>query len=177
MTGHGDCCLPIRGLLAADIAANADRESPQLSDVLLGLLWARGVQASLLHRLAHAAWRRRLIVVSEVLLRISQLVYGIDISYRASIGPGLVLRHAMNVVVGSEAQLGRNVHIFHGVTIGKRLSGSADRPDGMPTIEDGVLLGAGCAVLGPITIGRNSIIGANAVVTRDLAAGALAVGH
>jgi serine O-acetyltransferase len=81
----------------------------------------------------------------------------------------------MNVVIGSEAHLGNDIRIFHGVTIGKRLSGSAVRLDGMPVVEDGVLLGAGCALLGPITIGRNSTIGTNVVVTRDIPEGSIVV--
>lgn len=175
MSGHETCCLPIRTLVAADVAANVDKEMPMPIDILKGLAWSRGVQAALLHRLAHAAWRRRLTVVSELCLRLSQLLFGVDISYQASIGPGLVLRHAMNVVIGSEAQIGCDVRIFHGVTIGKRLSGSPERPDGMPIIEDRVLLGAGCAVLGPVTIGRDCSIGANAVITHDVSAGSLGV--
>jgi serine O-acetyltransferase len=173
MTVHGDCCLRIRQLLAADVAANIDRPTATAKDVLVGLAWSRGVQATVLHRLAHACWRRGLTPLSEVLLRVSQLIFGVDISYRACVGPGLVLRHCNGVVVGNGATLGSEVRVFQGVTVGNRLSGSADRPDGMPTIEDGVLLGAGCVVLGPVTVGAGAKIGANAVVTRDVPSGAV----
>lgn len=136
------------------------------------LLWARTVQAALLHRLAHAAWRRGLTPVSEVLLRLSQLLFSVDIHYTARVGPGLVLRHCMNVVVGRHARIGRNVLIFHGVTLGVRFGPG----DGMPSVGDHVVLGAGCCLLGPIHVGDEAVVGANTVVTRDVPARSLCTG-
>jgi serine O-acetyltransferase len=118
------CCSGIGTLLRADVAANVNKNSVALRDVVLGLAWGRGVQAALLHRLAHAAWVRGMWPISEVLLRVSQLMFGVDISYQAFIGPGLVLRHSMHVVIGNGAVLGSRVSIFHGVTIGKRMRGA-----------------------------------------------------
>lgn len=158
-----------------DICRNIERQASP-TDVLISLLWARGVQAALLYRLAHWCFLHHLRAVSEVLLRISQLLYGVDIAYQADIGPGLVLRHAMTVVIGRECRLGRDVTIYQGVTIGNRMSGSASRPDGSPVIGDGVTLGAGAKILGPIEVGAASAIGANSVVTRSVPPSSIAAG-
>jgi serine O-acetyltransferase len=135
------------------------------------VLWSRGVQAVFLYRIGHWLWQRHLWVGSAMLLRLSEVLYGVDIAYEASIGPGLVLRHPSDVVIGKKARIGRDVTIFNGVTLGNRLSGSAHRPDGMPTIEDQVLLGTGAKILGPVVVGTGSVVGANAVVTRSVPAG------
>ena len=106
--------------------------------------------------------------IAEVLQRVAQVLYGIDISYEADIAPGVTIRHGVGIVVGNRAKICKDVVLFHGVTVGNRLSGSQDRPDGMPVIEEGVMIGAGAAVLGPITVGARSTIGANTVVTKDV---------
>ena len=108
--------------------------------------------------------------------RAAQVLYGIDISYEADIAPGVTIRHGAGVVIGNRVKIGRDVVIFHGVTLGNRLSGSKERPDGMPTIEDGVMIGVGAVLLGPITVGAGSRIGANTVVTKDVPPGALVTG-
>lgn len=158
-----------------DICRNIERQASAI-DVLMNLVWARGVQAALLYRLAHWCFLHHLQPISEVLLRISQLLYGVDIAYQAEIGPGLVLRHAMMVVIGRGCRVGRDVTIFQGVTLGNRMSGSASRPDGSPVIGDGVTLGAGAKVLGPVEIGAASAIGANSVVTTSIPASSVAAG-
>jgi serine O-acetyltransferase len=114
--------------------------------------------------------------VAETLQRVAQVLYGIDISYEADIAPGVTIRHGVGIVVGNRAKICRDVVLFHGVTVGKRLSGSKERPDGMPVIEEGVLVGAGAVVLGPVTVGAGSIIGANTVVTKDVPPGSIVTG-
>ncbi len=141
--------------------------------LLLGLAWSRSAQAVALYRLANRAWKAGMWPVAEILQRIAQLMFCVDMSYRATAGPGLVLRHAMMIVIGADVVLGADVQIFQGVTLGKRLSGSEDRPDGMPVIGDGVVIGSGAAILGPVLIGAGAMIGANAVVTRDVDAGSV----
>ena len=141
-----------------------------------GLLWSRGAQAMACYRLGRRADRHGLRPVAEALQRASQLLFGIDVSYRADIGPGLALRHGTGTVIGNQVRIGSNVTIFSGVVLGKRLSGSAERPDGMPVIGDGVVIGAGACVLGPVTVGPLSFIGANAVVTKDVPPGCLVTG-
>jgi serine O-acetyltransferase len=166
----------LREDLRADITANIERP-PTKWDIVSQIIGSRGVQAALLYRVAHLAARRRIPLVAAILARVSQLVFTVDISPRAEIGPGLVLRHAQGVVIGSEARVGARCQIFHQVTLGKRFSGTVDRPDGMPDIGDDVQIGAGAKLLGPITVGQEAIIGANAVVTRDIPAGGFATGN
>jgi len=163
------------GLLGSvyhDVCRHLERPAGA-ADVVLHLLWSRGVQAVALYRIAHWCHRRRLRPLSELLLRVSQLVWSVDIDFRAQIGPGLVLRHPMGIVVGRDVRIGRNVTMFHGVTLGIR--GSA--PDGQPTIGELVLLGAGAAVLGPVEVGAESAVGANAVVTASIPPRSVAVGN
>ena len=139
--------------------------------LLIGaLLGVRSVQAAALYRLSRWAYLHRLRPVAAVLCRISQLLFQVDIDPRALIGPGLRLRHCQGVVIGSEAVIGEHCTIFHQVTIGKRFSGGPDRPDGMATIGDHVLIGAGAKILGPVRIASHAVIGANVVVTRDVPA-------
>ena len=152
-----------------DIEAHLER--PASGPMLLGaLLVVRSVQAAALHRLSRWAYLHHLRPVAAVLCRISQLLFQVDIDPRAVIGPGLRLRHCQGVVIGSEAVIGGHCTIFHQVTVGKRFSGGPDRPDGMATIGDHVLLGAGAKILGPVRIASHAVIGANVVVTRDVPA-------
>jgi len=167
-----------RGLLAElrlDTAKATDRP-PGPKALLLGLVWSRGAQALALYRLGRLAAQAGAQPAAEVLQRIAQVFYGIDISYEADIAPGVTIRHGTGLVVGNRAKIAKDVVLFHGVTIGNRLSGSTERPDGMPTIEEGVLIGAGAAVLGPVTVGARSKIGANTVVTKDVPPGSIVTG-
>ncbi|MBC7678293.1 MAG: hypothetical protein H7233_04805, partial [Pseudorhodobacter sp.] len=104
----------------------------------MALLVLRGLHISLLQRLGHALSRTRLASAGLVLQRLAQTAYGADLDYRASIGPGLVLRHPVGIVVGRDVVIGARVRLFQNVTLGNRMSGSATRPDGMPTLEDDV---------------------------------------
>src|SRR4051812_23845947 len=116
----------------ADIAANLERE-PSTFDVLAALLWSRGVQAVVLYRVARRLHTLGLRPLAELLLRISQMVFSVDLHYTAEAASGLVLRHPANIVVGRGATLGRRVVLFQGTTLGNRMSGGPERPDGMPT--------------------------------------------
>ena len=153
----------------ADADAHFERPVSVLRSVG-GALLVRSVQAASLYRLSRWAHLHRLRPIAAVLCRVSQLLFQVDIDPRAVIGPGLRLRHCQGVVIGSEAVIGNNCTIFHQVTIGKRFSGGPDRPDGMATIGDHVLIGAGAKILGPVSIASHAVIGANVVVTRDVPA-------
>lgn len=154
----------LRDLVRSDIEENLGRPA-SLPVVVGALLLSRGVQAAALYRVGHLLHLHGLSVLSEVLLRVSQLLFGVDISYRARIGPGLVLRHPCGIVVGRDVVLGRRVRLFQNVTLGNRIAGSPGRPDGMPVIGDDVHLFAGAVVLGQVDVGSGSTIGANAVLT------------
>jgi serine O-acetyltransferase len=130
----------------------------------------RGFQAMLCYRIAHALWRARVPLAPLVLGRVAQTLYGVDISHEAELGPGIVIVHGFGLVIGSEVRIEGDCYLFHGVTLGDRGSEwvASDRTDGHPTVGKEVMFGAGAKVLGPIRIGKNSVIGANAVVLKDV---------
>ncbi len=96
-----------------------------------------------------------------------------DISYKAEIGAGFRIHHTSDIVIGRTVRIGKNCHIYNGVTLGSK---SMDRPDDMPTIGDNVLIGTGAKVLGNVTIGDNAIIGALTFCDKDVPANTTAVG-
>jgi serine O-acetyltransferase len=155
-----------RDVLRQDVEQATDRPLT-VRTLLLGLLLQRSVQILFLHRLAEWLHDARVPGLPGAFQRLAQVAYGADLDYRATIGPGLVLRHPVGIVVGRDVVIGSRVRLFQNVTLGNRMSGSESRPDGMPTLEDDVHVYAGAVVLGPITIGARSVIGANAVVTRS----------
>ena len=156
----------LREELRADVEAHLERPA-RTFEMVGAVVVVRSVQAALLYRLSRLAYFHRLKPVAFVICRISQLLFQVDIDPRAVIGPGLRLRHCQGVVIGSEAVVGKNCTIFHQVTIGKRFSGGPDRPDGMATIGDDVMIGAGAKILGPVHIASRCRVPANATVTKD----------
>ncbi len=172
--------------LLADTASITDRPEG-LATLAFGLLWSRCAQSVALYRLGHLVAGIGLWPLAELLQRTAVILYGIDISYKAVIGPGFAIHHGNGLVIGDSVRIGRNVLVFHGVTLGYRWStgtlppwraipSSEQGADGMPTIEDGVMIGAGAAVLGPVMVGAGSRIGANAVVTKNVPPGSLVTG-
>ena len=138
----------------------------------------RGMHAVLLYRVSHALWKGRVPVIPDILTRIAQILCSIDIAYEAEIGPGLVIVHGFGVVIGNRSVIEGRCCIFHGVTLGNRGSewvGSCET-DGMPQVGAGCILSAGAKLLGPIRIGANTVIGANAVVLKDVPDNSIAVG-
>lgn len=125
------------------------------------------------HRLAHFFYKKKLFFLARLVSQFSRFLTGIEIHPGATIGKGLFIDHGMGVVIGETAIIGDNVTIYHGVTLGGTGKESGKRH---PTVEDGVLIGAGAVVLGNITIGKNAKIGANAIVLSDLPPNATAVG-
>ncbi len=132
-----------------------------------------GLHAVLWHRLAHWLWRRGSRGAGRLVSHLSRFLTGIEIHPGAQIGRRLFIDHGMGVVIGETAEIADDVLMYHGVTLGG-LCGSPGKRH--PTIEAGVLIGAGAQVLGPITIGKGARIGANAVVTRDVLAECTVVG-
>jgi serine O-acetyltransferase len=132
-----------------------------------------GLHAIWLHRLAHRLWRWRLKLLARWLSQFSRFLTGIEIHPGATIGPRFFIDHGMGVVIGETAEIGADVTLYHGVTLG---GVSMEHGKRHPTLEDGVVVGAGAKVLGAITIGKNSRIGANAVVVKDVEPNTVVVG-
>lgn len=132
-----------------------------------------GLQAVLMHRVAHWLYRRNLRAFARAVSHTSRFITGIEIHPGAKIGRRLFIDHGMGVVIGETAEIGDDVLIYHGVTLGG-LSGNPGKRH--PTIGSDVAIGAGAQVLGPINVGAGARIGANAVVTRDVPAACTVVG-
>ncbi|MFO7689173.1 MAG: serine O-acetyltransferase EpsC [Cryobacterium sp.] len=127
-----------------------------------------GLHAVWTHRVANRLWRAHLRLPARLLSQWARFTTGIEIHPGASIGRRLFIDHGMGVVIGETAVVGDDVMLYHGVTLGAKSWKGALRGDRRhPTVQNGVTVGAGAKVLGPVTIGAWSTIGANAVVTRD----------
>lgn len=155
-----------------DLAA-AHRRDPAATDELAVLLTSPGLHAIWTHRVAHRLWTRGAKLPALVLAQGARSVTGVEIHPGASIGRRFFIDHGMGVVVGETAEVGDDVMLYHGVTLGGR---SMQRIKRHPTVRDGVTIGAGARVLGPVVIGKGAQIGANAVVVKDVPALATAVG-
>jgi serine O-acetyltransferase len=132
-----------------------------------------GLHALWLHRIAHRLWRANLKLPARWLSQWARSLTGIEIHPGATIGPRLFIDHGMGVVIGETAEIGAGVTLYHGVTLGGVSLNPGKRH---PTLEDGVVVGAGAKVLGAIRIGKNSRIGANAVVVKDVEPDMVVVG-
>ena len=131
-----------------------------------------GPKAILIHRLAHRCYHLKLFFMARLFAEISRWMTGIEIHPGAQLGARLVIDHGVGVVIGETAVIGDDCIIFHGVTLGGMKFDPVKRH---PTVGNKVLIGTGAKVLGPITIGDNAKIGANAVVTKDIPPGATVV--
>lgn len=155
-----------------DIASVFSRD-PAARNTLEVLLNYPGLHAVLFHRLAHWLWHHNLKQLARVLSTFSRWLTGIEIHPGAKIGRRFFIDHGMGVVIGETAEIGDDVTLYHGVTLGGT---SWDKGKRHPTLEDGVVVGAGAKVLGPFIVGAGAKIGSNAVVTKAVPAGATAVG-
>jgi serine O-acetyltransferase len=132
-----------------------------------------GFHAVTLHRLSHALWKARLRWPARWLSHLGRFLTGIEIHPGATIGRRVFIDHGMGVVIGETAEVGDDCTLYHGVTLGGTTWNKGKRH---PTLRPGVVIGAGAKVLGPITVGEGAKIGSNAVVVKDVPAGATAVG-
>jgi len=132
-----------------------------------------GVHALIIHRFSHWLWNLRLRWLARFTSHIGRFLTGIEIHPGARIGRRVFIDHGMGVVIGETAVIGDNCTLYHGVTLGGTSWKKGKRH---PTLENGVVIGAGAKVLGPITVGTEAKIGSNAVVVKDVPAGATAVG-
>jgi serine O-acetyltransferase len=158
---------------ALEIARSIRARDPARPTTMESILCYAGLHAVVWHRLAHRLWRAGLRAPARCVSHLSRFLTGIEIHPGARIGRRLFIDHGMGVVIGETAQIGDDVLIYHGVTLG----GLTTRPGKRhPTLEDGVIIGAGAQVLGPIRIGRNARVGANAVCVDPVPDGVTVVG-
>ncbi len=132
-----------------------------------------GVHALIIHRFSHWVWRKRFFWIARFISHIARWLTGIEIHPGATIGRRVFIDHGMGVVIGETAVIHDDCTLYHGVTLGGTSWNKGKRH---PTLEQGVVIGAGAKILGPITIGAGAKIGSNAVVVKDVPAGATAVG-
>ena len=158
--------------LRRDIRAVRERD-PAARSTLEVLLCYPGVHALAFHRFAHAMWRRGWTIPARFLSHVSRFVTGIEIHPAAKLGPGLFIDHGMGVVIGETAEVGENVTLLQGVTLGGT---SLKREKRHPTLGNNVVVGAGAKIIGAFTIGDGSRIGAGSVVVREVPTNAVVVG-
>lgn len=158
--------------LREDIDSVFDRDPAARSRFEI-LLTYPGIHAVLWHRLAHRLWHWRLKLIARMVANTSRWLTGIEIHPAARIGRRLFIDHGMGVVIGETAEVGDDCTLYHGVTLGGTQWSAGKRH---PTLGNGVVVGAGAKVLGPITLGDGARIGSNAVVLKDAPAGATLVG-
>ncbi|VBB69272.1 Serine acetyltransferase [invertebrate metagenome] len=132
-----------------------------------------GFHALLLYRLAHLLWQWHFRLLARIISHLAKIFTGVEIHPGAVLGKRLFIDHATGVVIGETAKVGNDVTLYQGVTLGGTHLHKGKRH---PTIQDGVIVGAGAQVLGPLTVGTGARIGANAVVITDVAQGATMVG-
>jgi serine O-acetyltransferase len=132
-----------------------------------------GFHALLIHRIAHRLWRLRLRWLARLVSHASRFLTGIEIHPGATIGRRVFIDHGMGVVIGETAEIGDDCTLYHGVTLGGTTWNKGKRH---PTLGRGVVIGAGAKLLGPFAVGDGARIGSNAVVVKDVPAGATAVG-
>ncbi|NYD65736.1 serine O-acetyltransferase EpsC [Agromyces atrinae] len=162
--------------LREDIATARRHDPAARSGVEVFLVYS-GLHAVWVYRLTNALWRRRAHFVARVISQLARFATGVEIHPGARIGRRFFIDHGMGVVIGETVIIGDDVMLYHGVTLGgKARRGAAKGAKRHPTLGDGVTVGAGAKILGDITIGARSAVGANAVVTKDIAADSLAVG-
>ncbi|MDN3554461.1 serine O-acetyltransferase [Halomonas maura] len=132
-----------------------------------------GLHALLVHRTSHWLWRHNLKWLARTLSSLARWFTGIEIHPGATIGRRFFIDHGMGVVIGETAEVGDDVTLYQGVTLGGTSWNKGKRH---PTLEDGVIVGAGAKILGPFTVGAGAKVGSNAVITKEVPAGATVVG-
>jgi len=162
----------VRASLRRDVAAVRERDPAARSTAEVVLCYP-GLHAVWGHRLAHRLWVGGHPLAGRVVSAAVRMLTSVDIHPGATIGPGLFIDHATGVVIGETAVVGTDVTLYQGVTLGGT---SLERGRRHPTIGDRVTVGAGAKVLGPVTVGAGSRIGANAVVVRDVPPDSVVVG-
>ena len=155
-----------------DIEAVKDRD-PAAANTLEIILSYPGLHAIWMYRVAHYLHTHGVPLIPRLISMLARALTGVEIHQGTQIGKGFFIDHGMGVVIGETAEIGDNVTIFQGVTLGGT---GKERGKRHPTIEDNVVIAAGAKVLGPITVGRNSKVGAQSVVLQDVPPNCTVVG-
>ncbi len=140
-----------------------------------------GVKAIFFHYIAYKIWKMNFYLIARILSQLNRFLTGIEIHPAAKIGKNLFIDHGMGVVIGETSEIGDNVTIYHGVTLGG-ISPAENSLDQInvkrhPTIKNNVIIGSGAQVLGPIIVNENARIGANTVILKDVVKNATMVGN
>ncbi|OBF68088.1 serine O-acetyltransferase [Mycobacterium sp. 852002-51971_SCH5477799-a] len=155
-----------------DIRAARERD-PAAPTTLQVIFAYPGVHAIWCHRINHRLWQRGAKLAARITAEITRILTGVEIHPGAVLGPGLFIDHATGVVIGETAEVGEDVTIYHGVTLG---GSGRDTGKRHPTIGDRVIIGAGAKILGAIKVGDDSRIGANAVVVKEVPSSSVVIG-
>lgn len=164
--------MTLLALIRSDFASIRQRD-PAARSWLDTALCYPGLHATVAHRIAHRLWTGGLRTPARLASYLARAVTGIDIHPGAKIGPGFFIDHGAGVVIGETAEVGRDVTLYHGVTLGGVSWAPGKRH---PSLGDGVMVGAGAKILGPITVGAGARVGANSVVVEPVPEDATVVG-
>jgi len=155
-----------------DIRAAKERD-PAAPTTLQVVFAYPGVHAIWCHRINHWLWQRGAKLAARITAEITRILTGVEIHPGAVLGPGLFIDHATGLVIGETAEVGEDVTLYHGVTLG---GSGRDTGKRHPTIGDRVIIGAGAKILGAIKVGDDSRIGANAVVVKEVPSSSVVIG-
>ncbi|MBU5613403.1 serine O-acetyltransferase [Geomonas azotofigens] len=158
--------------LKSDIKAVFDRD-PAARSVLEVIFCYPGLHALWFHRVAHWLWKHKFYFLGRFTSHIGRFMTGIEIHPGATIGKGFFIDHGMGVVIGETAEIGDNVTLYHGVTLG---GVSWEKVKRHPTLMDNVVIGSGAKILGPFTVGKDSKVGSNSVVVKEVPPNSTVVG-
>jgi serine O-acetyltransferase len=160
------------GTIKEEIAVVFERD-PAARSVLETVFTCPGFQAIVFHRFNHWLWNKKLYFIARLMAHLARFMTGIEIHPGAQIGRRFFIDHGMGIVIGETSEIGDDVSIYHGVTLGGTTWKKGKRH---PTLENNVVVGAGAKILGPITLGTGTRVGCNAVVVKDTPADATVVG-
>ena len=163
-----------------DYLESIKKRDPAAKSIISIILTYPGVKAVFFHQISNFFYKAGFDLIARIISQTIRFFTGIEIHPGAKIGKNLFIDHGMGVVIGETSEIGNNVTIYHNVTLGG-VAPSINANDQRntkrhPTLEDNVVVGSGAQILGPITIGKNSLIGANAVVTKNVPEKSIMVG-
>jgi len=161
------------GSIRRDVTAVQERD-PAAANIIETLTCYSGLHAILLHRMAHFIYEQKVPFVPRLVSQVNRFVTGIEIHPGADIGEGFFIDHGSGVVIGETTEVGQNVTLYQGVTLGGTGKETGKRH---PTLKDNVTVGAGAKVLGSVTIGENAKIGAGSIVVQDVPPDSTVVGN